>query len=368
MIFRHAILIIYVLFYTNMFAANCNCCLSEEYFNESILTYYISILDNQTPDSHPVLYKYIINSSSCVDDFSIDVEYKVFSPEIGINSPQTFYRGSIEVEPSIYNFTNHHITTGTLPNILGNDKLNVLISYISKTGKLPNGNYLFYFTLNNNSESLIVHKEIEVYSPSTLELLSPGGLLSDIHMSYTYNIKPFFKWYSNLCPQCEYSIRISEYNPIIHESLEDALARSSLVPSNQSLKYFSIGWNTNSFQYPALSHQNLEYGKYYVWQIQILYDTTIGENYLYSPIFVFEVRNSNKVSLDLSDPYFLALKSIIGNEQFYYLFSPGGELERYLIEGNTILMNNEVINLDVLYSILSDLKQNKITIDNIKIK
>ena len=55
-------------------------------------------------------------------------------------------------------------------------------SYLSKSGKLPDGKYLIHFTLESNDEPIFIvsPKIIEIESPVTLELLSPGGSLSDL--------------------------------------------------------------------------------------------------------------------------------------------------------------------------------------------
>ena len=137
---------------------------------------------------------------------------------------------------------------------------------------------------------------------------------------------------------------------------------------DQSEDYFNLGWNANSFQYPPGGHIDLEVGKYYTWLIRRSFDTTVDIQYDYSPIYVFEVRAPDKLQLDYSNPYLTVINSIIGEEQFYLWFSPGGELERFTPSGETIWINNEEIHIDGLYSILSDLNQGKISIENIKIK
>ena len=83
---------------------------------------------------------------------------------------------------------------------------------------------------------------------------------------------------------------------------------------------------------------------------------------------VFEVRSPDKLQLDYSDTYLSVIESIIGEEQFYLWFSPGGELERFTTAGHVISVNDEKIHIDGLYAILSDLKQGKISIQDVSIK
>ena len=91
-------------------------------------------------------------------------------------------------------------------------------------------------------------------------------------------------------------------------------------------------------------------------------------HYDYSPINIFEVRAPDKLQMDYDDPYLSVLESIIGKEQFYLWFSPGGELERFTIVGEVIWINDEEIHIEGLYSLLSELNQDKISIKEIRIK
>ena len=364
---------LYFILLTRAFPIDCSCCLTEQYFNENILSYPFSFFDAGSNTIQPVLYQYEINTDcGSSSNLSITVEYKIFSPNIGISSYETFYTGKVVLNDaiSLKYFTNNEIQSASGPIISGNAKLESLISYVSQSGKMPNGKYLIHFTLESNDEPIFIvpHKIIEIKSPVTLELLSPGGSLSDLSNSYTFSTVPLFTWYSDFCPNCEFSIRVCEYNQDYHASLEDALSNWSLVPMDQSNKFLTIGWNTNSYQYPSVGHIGLEVGKYYAWQIKRSFDTTLGIQHDYSPINVFEVRTPDKSQLDYSDPYLSVIESIIGEEQFYLWFSPGGDLERYTTAGDAIYVNDETIHIDGLYSILSDLKQNKISIQDVRIK
>ncbi|SVE47030.1 uncharacterized protein METZ01_LOCUS499884, partial [marine metagenome] len=176
-------------------------------------------------------------------------------------------------------------------------------------------------------------------------------------------------WYSDFCSQCTYGIRVCEFNQDEHSSLQDALADWSLLPLDQSIEYHEeLKGNMNSFQYPAEGNMDLEVGKHYVWQIRRSYETTLEPHYDYSPIYVFEIRSPSKQRLDYSDPNLTAIQSLIGEEQFYLWFSPGGELERFVTTGESIWINNEELHMDVLYSLVSELNQEKIKIKNIQIK
>ena len=370
MIIHRTAIILYFFLFTWLYSRDCTCCITEIFFNENILSYHISMLDANIEGSHSVIYQYGLNIEDCSENLSINVEYKIYAPEIDITTFETFYKGSIKInnESLLSYFTNNEIKPNSGPNFAGNQKMETLISYISQTGKLPNGKYFFHFTLQSDTPLFTVSKIIDVQVPVTLELLSPGGSLSDLSNSYTYSTVPLFMWYSDYCPKCEYAIRVCEYDQDVHKSLEDALSDWSLVPMNQSQEYFPLDWNTNSFQYPSVGHIDLETGKYYLWQIRRSFNTTLEAHHDYSSINVFEVRKPDKVQMDYSDPYLSVLESIIGEEQFYLWFSPGGELERFTTTGDVIWINDEEIHIEGLYYLLTELNQGKISIENIRIK
>jgi len=364
---------LYFILLTRAFPIDCSCCLTEQYFNENILSYPFSFFDAGSNTIQPVLYQYEINTDcGSSSNLSITVEYKIFSPNIGISSYETFYTGKVVLNDaiSLKYFTNNEIQSASGPIISGNAKLESLISYVSQSGKMPNGKYLIHFTLESNDEPIFIapHKIIEIQSPVTLELLSPGGSLSDLSNSYTFSTVPLFTWYSDYCPSCEYAIRVCEYNQNEHESLEDALVDWSLVPMDQTEDYYSLGWDAHSFQYPSVGHIDLEVGKYYLWQIRRSFNTAINIHHDFSSINVFEVRSPDKLQLDYSDPYLAVIESIIGTDQFYLLFSPGGELERFITSGDEILINNNEIHIEALHSILSEIEAGKATLESVLIK
>ena len=204
--------------------------------------------------------------------------------------------------------------------------------------------------------------------PITLELIAPGSAISELKDSFTYSRLPLFRWSSDFCSQCTYGIRVCEFNPNEHGSFQNALNDWSLLPYDQSKEYHDIPWTTLVFQYPTSGHIDLEVGKQYVWQIRRYYETSIGTHHDDSQIYIFEIRSTTKNLLDYSDPYLPMIQSLIGKEQFNLLFSPGGELERFVTAGESIWINNKEIHIDALYSLVSELNQGKIIIEKIQIK
>ena len=62
------------------------------------------------------------------------------------------------------------------------------------------------------------------------------------------------------------------------------------MPVNQSDYFFGLDSNITSFQYPILEAESMIEGKYYAWQLKRSYQTTVGEEALFSEIFVFFVN------------------------------------------------------------------------------
>ncbi|MDP6936839.1 MAG: hypothetical protein QGF36_05345 [Candidatus Marinimicrobia bacterium] len=354
------------------FSNDCNCCLKEQYFNDDLIYFYTNFIDdNGLSNSHPLIFSYSLNTSCTETPTQVDYEYSITAPSIGITTFETYYSGSLQLNSDNYplHINNLLFTGGIGPDMTTNKKGQLLAQYLSQSGSLPNGLYRFSLKLKSNSTTIYtVNKTLEISIPLNLDLLYPGGDYSEISTAFTFNPVPLFSWYVDYCPSCEYSIRICEYNPNVHQSLEDALSGESLVPLLQSEKYFSVGMNTHSFQYPLIGHENLEVGKYYVWQVRRSMASTVGEKYHYSIPFVFEVRAADKLQLDYTDPYLSVIEELIGEEQFTMYFSTGGDLERFTTHGTSIWINEDEMHIESLYELLSELKQKKIKVTDLKIK
>ena len=357
------------------FSSNCpftieNVTLLESNHGDMLTIYLEAFAGNNFQSTHEIFTIEVHHTGSdCINPpFTIQYKMKIYAPEIGLQHYETFFIGERILDTvltsQIYRSSDFSLVYGLTVQSEN------LISYISQSGKLPNGNYLFQFEIKNGSGILLDTKSesLQINRPLALELLSPGGTLSELTHAYTYSTVPIFTWYSDFCSQCTYGIRVCEYNQDEHRSLRNALDDWSLIPYDQSSKYHAISWNTFSFQYPEEGHLDLEVGKHYVWQIRLSYETTIEPHNDYSPIYIFEVRSPTKKQLDFSDPYLSAVQSLIGNEQFNLWFSAGGELERFVTAGESIWINGEKIHIDALYSLVSELNQGKITLENLQIK
>jgi hypothetical protein len=371
MLILFKILIFNIIFLTWGYSNDCYFTLDEINLNDDILAFYLNAFDWDNGQSQIDLFTINVESN-CNQVINIEYTIKIYAPKMGLSRYETFYKAGlikeINTSPQRFHTTDFQFISG--PSIANNAQAEKLISYISQSGKLPNGKYLFQFVIKNADLKVLSSKteSIEINRPQALDLLSPGGRLSEMTESYTFSTVPIFTWYSDVCIKCKYGIRVCKYNQDEHSSLQDALADWSLLPWDQSNEYYELEWNMNSFQYPVERHMDLQVGQYYVWQIRRTYNTTLEAYHDYSPIYVFEIRSPSKKQLDFSDPYLSAIQSLVGEEQFNLWFSSGGELERFTTRGESIWINNEELHIDALFSLSSELKQGKIKLEQLQLK
>ena len=354
------------------YSIDCTYNIEEYYFNENILTYYVATFDRNNAQSQIDIFSYKITSQGDNCNATIEYTLQIYAPQIGLTDFEIFFQGKTDTEINlgVQYINNTDFIFGSSKTVENNAQNEKLISYISQSGKLPNGKYLFQLTIYNDELEIlpIFTRSVDINRPVTLNLLSPGGTMSEISSTAVYNTAPLFTWYSDFCDRCNYGIRICEYNQNEHNSLNEALSDRSLLPWDQTDKYYILPSNAHSFQIPATGAMDLEVGKHYVWQIRRSYETTLETYHDYSSVNIFEVRSPTKEQIDFSDPYLSVIQSLIGKEKFYLLFSSGGELEQFVTKGESIWINNEELHIDVLYSLVSELNNGKIKIENIKIK
>ena len=199
-------------------------------------------------------------------------------------------------------------------------------------------------------------------------MLSPGGSLQDTTSTSIFNTLPLFTWSSDYCSQCEYGIRVSEYNPSLHSSLADAIEDTSVLPSNQNVSFYPLQTN-GSFAYPSQDAFDLIPNNLYVWQIQRSYETTLGTQENKSEIFVFKISSFESL-IDNSineDPHKEILQALLGY-RYDELFNDGGQLNNYKVQNNSIILNDQVIPISNLYDILEKLNSGEAQIIEIEVE
>jgi len=359
--------------------------IEEVFFNEDIVGYYIAAFDLSTGVSNVLMFDYSIETDDpdCYlpGDFislTIDFSIKVQIPGIGINSYTQLSSGKFKITNILgplhfrntdLNLSNSSIGSANIEVLnFSIDENNIdiddLSSSVLQTGKIPNGSYMFDFKLLDSQNNIIDTeiKTIDVYEPSFLELISPGGEVSDTLGTSIFSSYPVFSWNADFCSSCSYGIRIAEYNPSEHSNLSDAINDISSFPLDQSSDFYELPQNLNVFQYPVSNAADLEMGKMYAWQIKRSYETTVGDNDDFSPIFVFKILSPDDIASEESgDIDILALiKELVGESKYNQLFGPGGQLEGYFVYSMTL--NGVEVTEDGLRPIARDIGDGKRTI------
>ena len=307
-------------------------------------------------------------------EFSMDI----FSPSIGFNSSQNLFSGTVKLSniSSVITFDNMDLdySTTSIPGSefslidwngieIGDSSFELIKSSILNSGKIPNGLYTFNFKLKteDNEEIDQINKVINVNEPEYIDLISPGGSVSDTSMNVVYSKFPVFTWNTDNCSSCQMYIRVCEFNPSNHSSPAEAINDIANLPNVENNSYYAINDNSNTFQYPTIDSKNLENGKLYAWQLMRNYQSTLGTEELFSNIYVFKVFDSyNQISDNLE-----IIKLLIGEERYNELFNQGGSLSGYnQIEGN-IKLNGIEISMSELNQIISQINSGDIDIESI---
>ena len=259
--------------------------------------------------------------------------------------------------------------------------------------KLPAGDYIFDFTVEPEGvigiATVSQHMVVSVANPSTPDLVAPGGDLED--NIEIYSLYPLFQWESidfmwtgANCPECGYSIRVSEYDPMLHSSIDEALNDQSNCPYPDLGLFYQLpaeivaggaGLYTaeKSFQFPFTDAKPLEEGNTYVWQVYKTFPTTSRSETVESGIFVFtipamggEEESGGTTQSGGSSVYLQILEQMIDADTFNQFFS--GELEGYLPTGVVTLNDTQQLTQDQLSAIAGQLLAGQITIKSIGIE
>ena len=279
-------------------------------------TYYVSSFDPQTGASDFQLFRYTLSSDSYPVWIKVTFRATMVSPALGINTEATIldlYTSPFLVDNDII-LDNRDLSTTTteLRDVTGSSinlsvyiqdvidvaDLNAMLSSIMTTGRLTDGNYTFQFGVASGSTEsacesaspIFETKTITVQSPSAINLEYPGGALSDTSSTEIFTTYPLLVWSSSGCSACASFVRVAEFNPSVHSSMDEAIQDERRLPFNQAQEWENIGI-VNSYQYPLSGALPLEYGKVYVWQVKHELTTTAGSDEQLSAIYAFRIHD-----------------------------------------------------------------------------
>ena len=351
------------------------------------VTYYLSMVDINTGESNmPIFLSELSRESGAPDSIGVDIEFEIIidSDALGVD-----HETLVKVEttqPLILSAPIHlsnmdlNLTTDQVFDNQGNpvalhlditeqldmEQAEQMFSAIIQTGQLPDGVYTFrVVATSENGEQIVKEDVLNISNPATLQLVSPGGILSDTTINEVYTSYPVLQWESDPCyyidpmtgeSGCEYFIRVAEFKSQEHSSIDQAIESVTRLPLDQSLGFEPVGFGITTFQYPT-DGGDLEPGKVYVWQVRKDLTTTSGTEQLLSDIMSFKVKDftsseSDDMGADDTTPAGIVLRSLIGDVLADRIFGTGGQAAGMSANGN-ITLNGETIDVSVAQALLS---------------
>ena len=351
------------------------------------VTYYLSMVDINTGESNmPIFSSTLKRVTGAPESIGVDIEFEIIidSDALGVDhetlvkietTQPLILSADIQLSNMDLNLTTDHIFDDQgnpvalhldITEQLDMEQAEQMFSAIIQTGQLPNGVYTFRVKATpENGVSIVRQDVLNISNPVTLQLVSPGGILSDTTINEVYTSFPVLQWESDPCNYtnpitgesgCEFFIRLAEFKSQEHSSMDQAIESVTRLPLDQSLGFEPVGFGVTTFQYPT-DAGDLEPGKVYVWQIRKDMTTTAGTEQLMSDIMSFKVKDftsteSNDPGSEDTSPAGMALRTLIGDELANQIFGSGGEAEGMAANG-TITLNGESVDVSFVQSLVS---------------
>ena len=356
-------------------------------------TYYVSSFDPQTGASDFQLFRYTLSSDSYPVWVKVTFRATMVSPALGINTEATIldlYTSPFQLDNDII-LDNRDLSTTTtqlrdvtgapidlsvyIQDVIDVANLNAMLSSIMTTGRLADGNYTFQFGVASGSNEGAVEsasptfetRTITVESPSAINLEYPGGALSDTSSTGIFTTYPLLVWSSSGCNTCASFVRVAEFNPSVHSSMDEAIQDERRLPFDQVQEWESIGI-VNSYQYPLSGSLPLEYGKVYVWQVKHELTTTAGSDELLTPIYAFRIQDLGSGSASTSyHPVVQILQQVLSEDQFNSLFGSSAVLDGFSPSG-TYRINGDSDDLSAAISLLNQITNGTASITNVEVQ
>ena len=389
--FNYRVLLFFVSFLAYMPVKAQNVTLTGTIYDYA--TYYVSSFNPQTGASDFQLFRYTLSSDSYPVWVKLTFRATMVSPALGINTETTIldlYTSPFQLNNDII-LDNRDLSSTTtqlrdvtgapidlsvyIQDVIDVASLNAMLSSIMTTGRLSDGNYTFQFGVASGSNIGIVESAsptfetriITVESPSAINLEYPGGALSDTSSTGIFTTYPLLVWSSSGCNTCASFVRVAEFNPSVHSSMDEAIQDERRLPFDQGQEWESIGI-VNSYQYPLSGSLPLEYGKVYVGQVKHELTTTAGSDELLSPIYAFRIQDLGSGSTSTSyHPIVQLLQQVLSEDQFNSLFGSSAVLDGFSPSG-TYRINCDSDDLSAAISLLNQITNGTASITNVEIQ
>ena len=354
-------------------------------------TYYVNSFDFNTGATNVQIFRYTLTSSSYPIQLKVIFRASMLSPSLGISSEQIIMevltdefqlqaplildnRDISSETTTIYDMDsppNSIQLGGQVTESLDPSQADAILQSVLATGTIADGEYTFEIEILSENDQILAadSKTIVIESPTSIELESPGSAsLSDTTNNVIYTSFPVFQWYSQTGSGYNTFIRVAQFNPSIHNSIEEALDDQRVLPFGSSEEWFSIP-NDNSFQYPYSDAGLLEEGKVYGWQIKVQIPTTSGIEDMLSSIFAFKIGTSGTIETinQITNSFLITLEETLGTDQFNALFGDGNELQGYLPSGQ-FEINGVAVDESTVSYLLNQIINNEYQVQSIDIE
>lgn len=342
------------------------------------VSYYISSFDLNTGRSQVPIFTAFITNASYPDSVQVEAGFEIVvtSPDLGLdNEPlmsmatapfwvkATIIISSQDLSTEtefLYDTEGNQITfSADVKETMDLEQSEELLRTVIQRGKLPNGIYTFRLSLITAGETLVEEQVLHVTTPTYIQLMSPGGVLADTALNEVFTPYPVFQWESDPCNVpggCEYFIRLAEFDPTQHSTVEEAVESLTRLPLDQTQGWFPLAEaGVTSFQYPSTDAGDLEPGRVYVWQVKKEYPTTAGRKTILSEIYAFRVKDFTTAAAPGAapgDPLVITLRSLIGEERYTSLLGPESALSGFRPNG-VITLDGETIDFSVAQTLLT---------------
>ena len=368
----------------------------EQISPDNIVIFYVGDFDLKDASSNPLIFQYRISATAYPVEIEMELKMEATVPSLDLQNERILFAltnpftltAPITISNRVIDESTEKITDESGNPVdfsvdrteqLDADEQDALVDAVTQSGKLPAGVYTFDLRVRvtDGSDTEVEYtfenpKILEISNPTTLDLIAPGGSISEELEIFT--LFPIFQWESQ---GCEYFIRLSEYDPAVHSSVEEALNDISNLPFPDDGGYFGgddgEGLESTTLQYPLTGAKQLEYGKFYAWSVKKICETTAGPEERDSDIYVFRVADiTGEADAGpgaggvITDPVISALQTIIG-DAFDGLFTGDGELAGF-VQVSGIVLNGETSAAEAVTELAEKMLSGEITAVQIEIE
>ena len=368
----------------------------EQISPDNIVIFYVGDFDLKDASSNPLIFQYRVSADAYPVEVVMRLKMEATVPVLDLSNEQILFAltdpftltAPITISNRVIDESTEEIIDEAGNPVdfsvdeteqLDSKTQDELVDAVTKSGKLPAGVYTFELLVTstdpNDPPTIYTFenpKIIEISNPTTLDLIAPGGSISEELEIFT--LFPIFQWESQ---GCEYFIRLSEYDPSVHSSVEEALNDVSNLPFPDDGGYFGgddgEGLESTTLQYPLTGAKELEYGKSYAWSVRKICETTSGPEERDSDIYVFRVADITgedeagpAAGGVITDPVISALQTILGGA-FDGLYSEDGELAGFDIVSG-IVLNGETAAAEAVTELAEKMLSGEISAVQIEIE